>query len=160
MPTYNWTELGTNSAIGDSVSSESYNALLNNANFLRSPPSFLYELSTAASNVTTTSVSFTPLGLFTGSLTTQGGAIEVHFGGRITGTTSRLSCLVDGIDITNDNDGFGASVSVGCIDIVRYVAVAAGAHTITMQWRSTSGTITLFAASAAFLFAREIGIIQ
>lgn len=139
---------------------EILNAIYYDLDFLRNPPVGSYALSTGGANVTTTSTTFTDLGLFTVTLTTQGNPVDIFFDARVnTSTVARFDFVVDGVSITGDNDGLGANSPIstfGQVSIHRKVALTAGSHTVKVQWRSTSGaTLTLYAAGLGQLNVRE-----
>ncbi len=147
-------------AAGDQFTEDLLNQLIDNVDFLRNPPRGTYSPSTAASNITTASATFVDLTGFSVTLTTQGNPINIEFVARVNTTNARFDILVDGVSITADNDGVGAAspVSTFCaVTIRRRVAVLAGSHTIKIQWRSTSGTITLYPAGLAQLNVEETG---
>jgi hypothetical protein len=157
--TATWTTISSG-AIGDQFTADIFNDIVDNLSFLRDPPHFYYALPTGAANLTTSSTTFVTITNFTGSITTQGNPIAIEFMARVNTTNSRFDILVDGVSITADNDGLGSVSPIstfGNVYIKRLVAVSAGAHTVTIQWRSTSGTITLYAAGLGQMIVTEIG---
>lgn len=150
----------TDALVGDQFTEDILNQLIDNEDFLRHPPRATYSPSLAASTITTASATFVDLTGFSVAITTQGEPIEIEFDARVNTTNARFDFVVDGVSITGDNDGLGAAspVSTFCaVSIKRRVAVLAGAHTVKVQWRSTSGTITLYPAGLAQLSVHEEG---
>lgn len=162
--TSTWTDLtttpGVNPPTGTQISSTLLGQLIANEDFLRNPPVLDVALSTGASNITTTSTTFVTITGFSGTITTQGNPIEICFDARVNATAARFDIVIDGVSITADNDGLGANTptsTFGLVSIRRRVALAAGAHTVAIQWRVTTGTGTLYAAGLAQLHVVERG---
>lgn len=159
--TSTWTDIADGSP-GDQFTDTLFTDMADDLDFLRNPPRGTYALSTAGSNVTTTSTTFTDLGAFTVTFTTQGNPVDMFFDARVnTSTVARFDFVVDGVSITADNDGLGAVSPIstfGSISIRRRISVTAGSHTFKVQWRSTSGaTLTLYAAGLGQLNVVECG---
>ena len=162
--TSTWTDLtitpGINPASGTQVSSDWMGEVGANLDFLRNPPVLDVALSTGAANITTTSTTFVAITGFSGTITTQGNPIEICFDARVNTTAARFDIVVDGVSITADNDGLGANTptsTFGLVSIRRRVALGAGAHTVAIQWRVTTGTGTLYAAGLAQMHVVERG---
>jgi hypothetical protein len=124
-----------------------------NLNALKSPPSDNYECD-EASDYTTTSTSFvdvdgTNLEL---TITTNGGAVLVHFHGMFYTNGARLWLDVD-VDETREggDDGIiGAWQTANfAVTFSRLITgLSAGEHTFTLQWKvASSGTATLYAGA-------------
>lgn len=150
-------------AVGDQWTEDYANQVAANIDFLRNYPADIYTPSVAASNITTTSTSMVDLTGFTTSITTQGGAIEIIFRVRANSTNARFDLLVDNVSITGDSDGLGAvtpASTFGNNCFVAIVAATAGAHTVKVQWRVTTGTGTVYPAGLGQLYVREIGAVS
>lgn len=162
--TSTWTDIvSPAAAIGDQFTAERANQVYANLDFLRNPPADIYTPSTAASNITTTSTTFVDLTGFTTSITTQGGAIRIDFRVRANSTNARFDILVDGLSITGDNDALGAvtpASTFGNNCFFAIVAASAGAHTVKVQWRVTTGTGTVYPAGLGQLYVTEIGAVS
>lgn len=141
---------------GDQMLDTMWDSLAANDDFFRNPPQGYYAQSTADANITTSSATMVDLGSYTVTFTSQGNNLEISLMGRATSTTARFDFLLDGVSITGDNDALGAPGATGLVSIKRIVAAAAGSHTIKVQWRSTSGTVTWYPAGLGQLYVREI----
>lgn len=158
--TSTWTDIPATGAINDQYTADMFNQMAANLDFLRNPPHGFYALSTGAANITTTSTSMTDLTGFTVNITTQGKPIEIMFRCRANSTNARFDIVVDGVSISGDGEGLGAvtpASTFGNNCFVALVAVAAGAHTVKIQWRVTTGTGTVYAAGLNQLYVHEIG---
>lgn len=131
------------------------NYVIHNDDFLRNPPEASYSPSTGAANITTSSATMVDLTSFTVTLTSQGRMLYVLFAARANGTTARFDILLDGISVTGDNDGVGAPGATGEVSVIRLLTASAGSHTVKIQWRSTSGTVTVYPAGLCQLYVRE-----
>jgi hypothetical protein len=158
--TATWTDIPATGAINDQFTADTFNQMAANFDFLRNPPHGYYALSTGASNITTTSTSMVDLTGFTANITTQGNPILIMFRVRANSTSARFDILVDNVSITADSDGLGAvtpASTFGNNCFFAVVDVAAGAHTVKVQWRVTTGTGTVYAAGLGQLYVAEIG---
>lgn len=152
MATYTpWVVLGDNAQI----TKEQLNQLGANDDFFRTAPQF-YSPPTSDPNITTTSTSMVDLTGFSLTHVSQGGLIEIAFLARMSVVTIRVDFLIDGVSISGDNDGLGAPAVNGAINILRYARPAAGSRIYKVQWRTTSGTGTLYPAGLAQFMVREI----
>jgi len=155
-----WTDVA-DFAASDQITATLLTAMADDLDFLRSPPGALYALSTGAANITTSSATMVDLTGFSISFTSQGKPIEIIFTGRATSTTARFDILVDSgsgyVSLTSDNDGVGAPGALGFVTIIKRIAPAAGSISVKVQWRSTSGTVTFYAAGLGQLWAVERG---
>jgi hypothetical protein len=162
MPTSTWTDVA-DFANGDQIPADILTDMTDDLDFLRSPPGALYALSTGAANITTSSATMVDLTGFSISFTCQGKPVEIIFTGRATSTTARFDILVDYglgggyVSLTSDNDGVGAPGALGFVTIVKRIAPAAATISVKVQWRSTSGTVTFYAAGLGQLWAVERG---
>ncbi len=155
--TSTWTDVA-DGVIGDQFSADLFTDIADDLDFLRNPPSGTYALSTAGSNITTTSTSFVDLTSTTVTLTTQGNPINIYFNCRANTTNARFDILVDGVSITADNEGLGAvtpASTFGNNSFFRRIAVTAASHTVKVQWRVTTGTGTVYAAGLLQLYVVE-----
>jgi hypothetical protein len=142
--------------IGDGFTAATYEIIRNNFDFLRTMPQGIYQYSSGAGNLTTTSTSFGYITGFEETITTEGNPILIMFNARLNGTTVRIDFEVDGAQLSADTDGLGAPGATGESSICRVVSVAAGSHTVKVMWKVTSGTGTLYAAGFAQLYVREL----
>lgn len=127
-----------------------------NLNALKSPPSDNYEAN-EASDYTTTSTSFVDLDAtkFSLTITTTGGDVLVGFNGNFKCTASTVAFLdidVDGSRVGGD-DGIkvfdvNASIAGAFPSFARLITgLSAGTHTFKLQWRTGSGTLTMYAGA-------------
>lgn len=128
-----------------------------NLNALKTPTSS-YSYIDEASNYTTTSSSYADVDstdLSTGSRTWNGGLVLVGFCGAISHSTNGaqiyLDIAVDGV-LVGLNDGTividcPAATRTSNMSFSRLIAVSAGAHTITLQWKTSAATATLWAGA-------------
>lgn len=162
--TSTWTDIvSPAAAVNDQFTAARANEIYQNLDFLRNPPADIYAPATNASNITTTSTSLVDLTGFTTSITTQGGAILVLFRVRANSTNARFDILLDNISVTGDNDGLGAVTPAStfgnnCYFVI--LAATAGAHTVKVQWRVTTGTGTVYPAGLGQLYVVEIGAVS
>jgi hypothetical protein len=143
-------------SVGELVTAALLNAhLRDNLDFLKTPPTASYILNESA-DYTTTSTSFvsvdnTKLSL---AITTAGGDVLVGFSGVITGSTNLNAFFdveVDGVRIAGD-DGLivngAASGGRYTVTFFRLITgLSAGVHTFKLQWRTSTGTLTLYAGA-------------
>lgn len=149
--------------VNEIISTELINDILNNLEFLHEPPQGLYEILPTGSDITTTSTSFVDMTGFTRTVTTDGGIVEVSFDGRIDHSGSSgvaIDVLVDGVSMSaGATDGIAKNGRVDLIPTIsftRHFMLAAGAHTIKLQWRTlVAGTATLRATSNPQFYVRE-----
>lgn len=151
--------------INQQITKDILETIKDNFDFFRTPPKGFYSPSVAASNITTTSTTFTTITGFSVDVTSQGGLLAVMLALRISGSgsteTIRLDLTLDGISVTGDDTGFGI-VSARVVDIQipvtvwRILAPAAGAHTIAARWRVSSGTGTIYPAGLCQLAVWEL----
>jgi hypothetical protein len=131
--------------------------LRDNLNALKTPPSAHYEAN-QGSDYTTTSTSFVDVDStnFALTITTAGGDVFLGFHGSVESSGPSGICfdvLVDGVAQVGGNDGIVRvrpdSGSDGhCPSFARLVSgLAAGQHTFKLQWKTFSGTATLFAGA-------------
>jgi hypothetical protein len=139
------------------TSSDLNTHLRDNLEILKDPPSDDNILN-QGSDYTTTSTAFvnidgTNLSL---TITTQGGAVMVHFHGVVgngTGTVF-LDFTIDSVRHGGD-DGIIRTVSNNQqgISFTRLITgLAAGSHTFTLQWKVNANTGTLYAGAGTSLF--------
>lgn len=134
-----------------------------NLEWLKSPPR---AAATLAANITTTSTAFVDATGLTLALTTAGGALLVGFVGVASssgGATIVFDLLADGVSLGGVDGVSGSNVGIVPVSFVWLVdELAAGAHTIKLQWKVSAGTGTLYAGSTAYLrfkpqlWAREV----
>jgi hypothetical protein len=158
--TSTWVDIPQTFAINDQFTEDTANQIAANLDFLRNPPADLYAPSTAASNITTTSTSLVAISGYSLSVTTQGGKLKVEWCVRANSTNMRFDVVVDGISVTADSDGKGAVTPASTFGLNTgwvVVDVAAGLHTVVLQWRVTTGTGTLYPAGLSQFLAYEIG---
>jgi hypothetical protein len=148
---------------GELVTATEMNTYMrDNQTALKSPPSDQYIIDESA-DYTTTSTSFVDIDAtnFALTITTTGGDIEVSFlGTLISSAVSRayFTLAVDGTAISEGGtDGIAGSAYSTISSRVNYGAIAsfhwtikglsAGSHTVKMQWKTTTGTLTLYAGA-------------
>lgn len=132
-----------------------FNQLIHNADFLRTPPQGLYAPGLADATITTSSATFVDLTGYSRTVDCQGNPMLLLFMGRTAGNT-RFDFQVDGVSITGDSDGVGAGAATQAITtFARIVQPTAGNHTFKVQWRSTSGAVTLYPAGLSQFYVRE-----
>lgn len=152
--TSTYTTLANVSA-GDQFTATFMNQVIANIDFLRNPPTNSYAPGLADANITTSSATFVDLTGYSISVVSQGNPMMIFFMARTAGNT-RFDFLVDGVSITGDNDGVGgAGATASSTTIARRVQPAAGTRTFKVQWRSTSGTVTLYPAGLSQFFVVE-----
>jgi hypothetical protein len=143
--------------VGQLVTATNLNEQLrDNLEFLKTPPTSLYNLN-QASDYTTTSTSFVDVDATNLSLTivTAGGDVLITFMG-FGGSSGRiyLDVAIDGVRMAGD-DGFLASAN-GVSTPVTLVALkqglSAGSHTFKLQWKVNTGTGTLYAGAGTSSF--------
>lgn len=140
---------------GDQWNKDDFNQIKDNFDFLRTAPQF-YSPPTSDPNITTTSTTFVDLTGFSLTHVSQGGLIEIAFVARVSVITVRFDFLIDGVSITGDNDALGAPAVMGVVSILRYARPAAGSRQYKVQWRTTSGTGTVYPAGLAQFMVREL----
>lgn len=158
--TSTWIDIPQTFEVGDQFTEATADQIAANLDFLRNPPHFYYAHSTVAADITTTSTTFVTITGFTGSITTQGNPIKIEFTARINTAATRFDILVDGVSITADNDGLGSVAAIstfGNVYLCKFVDVTAGAHTVEVAWRITTGTATLYSEGLAQMLVTEIG---
>jgi hypothetical protein len=154
-----WTDLA-DGAVGDQLTAALWTAAADNLDFLRNPPSDIYTPSLADANITTSSTTFVDLTGFSITLTTQGGKILVFFRLRANSTNVRWDVLLDGLSVTGDNDALGGvtpASTFGMNTCFLILAASAGVHTLKIQTRVTTGTLTVYPAGLCQFAAWEIG---
>lgn len=132
--------------------------LKNNQTSLKDPPSQFYQANEGA-NYTKTLVAWADVDSdFNFSITTTGGDLFISFVGNsvITGggvpATGYFDVSVDGTRIVNQTSA-GLGIVTSTVTAVRFsrivTGVAAGAHTVNLQWKPEDGanTITLYAGA-------------
>jgi hypothetical protein len=138
--------------VGQLVTATNLNEQLrDNLEFLKTPPTSLYNLN-QGSDYTTTSTSFVDVDATNLSLTinTAGGDVLIVFLGFGAGS-ARLyfDIAIDGVRMAGD-DGFFSAVqnSNGPLTLVALKqGLSAGSHTFKLQWKVNSGTGTLYAGA-------------
>lgn len=122
---------------------------------LKDPPFAQYVLNEGA-DYTTTSTSFvnvdaTDLAL---SITTAGGVVEIHFHGIVTNSSTAFNNFdveIDGSPYAGDDGITSGVVSAGVKEqisfTVRKSGLSAGSHTFKLQWKTNTGTATLYAGA-------------
>lgn len=150
--------------INQQITKDILEQIKNNFDFFRTPPKGFYSPSVAASNITTTSTTFTTITGFTTTFTTQGGLLAVMLALRLSQSVSeiiRLDLTLDGISVTGDDTGLGL-ISTRVVDlqvpvtIWRILAPAAGSRTVAARWRVASGTGTIYPAGLCQLAVWEL----
>lgn len=145
-------------ASGDALTASMWNQQVrDNENVLKTPTSS-YGVADQASDYTTTSATYADVDatyMTSGSRTWNGGLVNVTFQGTIQSslntTTIAFDIAVDGTRVAGDdglivwrmttsNAGFAISFST-------WIPVAAGSHTISLQWKTSGGTATLNAGA-------------
>lgn len=157
--TSTWTDI-PDGAIGDQFTADVFTDIVDDLDFLRNPPSDLYAPSTADANITTTSTTFVLLTGFSLSITSQGGKLLVLFRVRANSTAARFDIRLDSVSITGDNDGLGAVTPASTFGLNTgfvILAASAGAHTLDLYWRVTTGTGTVYPAGLCQFAVWEIG---
>ncbi len=164
--TATWTIInsGNDYNAGDQIDATDFmTAVKNDLLFLREPPGSYYALSTGAANITTSSATMVDLTGFEITFTCQGKPVEIMFSGRATNANARFDILVDYglgggyVSLTSDNDGVGAPGVTGMVCMIKRISPAAATIKVKVQWRSTSGTVTFYAAGLGQLWASERG---
>lgn len=152
-----WTTPKTWS-VDELVTASMLNAeLRDNLNALKAPPTAQRVLDQAA-NYTTTSTSFVDVDSVVLSLTvtSRGGDLMVHYHGSVLNTSNLLTML----DITLDGVRVGTEAGLIVVkgshealaSFTRLLTgVAAGVHTIRLQWRVDVGTGVLLAGAETVL---------
>ncbi len=131
--------------------------LRDNQEFLKDPPTDIYDAN-EASDYTTTSTSFTDVDgtNFSLSLDTEGGDVLVWFSGNVrtnsAGQTIHLNVSVDGSDNVADDGIIGTPVTGAQPGLpttfIRLIqGLAAGTHTFKLRWKTNTGTATLYAGA-------------
>lgn len=145
-----WVDL-VNFAPGQLLGSDDANQILENARFLRSPARHFYQRGFGDANYTTTSTTFVNIDgtNMDVELQTFGGPVRVELHCRIDHTTNAFAhfdIIVDGVSISNDTNGVyvAATNATGLgISFSRLIPLAAGLHTFALQWRTSTGTLTM-----------------
>lgn len=137
--------------------------LRDNLEWLKNPPRASAVLT---ANVATTSTVFVDVPGLTVTLTTAGGALLVGFtgvAGNAGGPTVVFDVVVDGVSQGGVDGVVGSTAGVVPMSFVWLVdGLAAGAHTVKLQWKVSAGTGTLYAGGTAYLrfkpqlWAREV----
>ncbi|MGQ9889713.1 MAG: hypothetical protein ACUVSX_14670 [Aggregatilineales bacterium] len=134
-----------------------------NLEWLKNPPRAAAAL---AANIATTSTAFVDAPGLALTLTTAGGALLVGFtgvAGNAAGTTVVFDLVVDGVSQGGLDGVIGSSAGIVPMSFVWLVeGLAAGAHTVKLQWKVSAGTGTLYGGGTAYLrfkpqlWAREV----
>lgn len=136
------------------TSSDLNTHLRDNLSALKSPPSSSYTLN-EVSDYTTTSTIFVNVDAAKLSLniTTTGGAVLVHFHGAIECSATAnifFDVSVDGSRTAGD-DGIIVEQAAAQAEVIgftrRITGLSAGSHTFNLQWKTASGTLTLYAGA-------------
>lgn len=155
-----WTSTKTFSS-GDILTAADMNTYLSgNTDALKNPPSANYELD-EGSDYTTTSTTFVDVDATNLSLTitTTGGDVMIGFHGTVynnAGVWTYIDVTMDGVRIGGDDGIAGlrtASQDYPHMSFVRLkTGVSAGAHTFKLQWKTSSGSTTLYAGAGTANF--------
>jgi len=161
-----WTAMDNLSA-GDLVTEADMDAIRGNIEYLLTPNSDINERTT--SNYTTTSSTFadvdgTNLEL---TITTYGGPVLVFLIGNYTHSSNGVYTAFD-IDVDGTREGgtegllrptYASSTTIANVSFVHVIAgLSAGSHTFTLQWKTDSGTATLYASAGTPCFFGAIEI--
>lgn len=142
----------TNVAVNEMLEAEdsnvatnhSFDALIGYLNAIRAPGSY-ESLSPGTANSTTSSATFVDLLSITTLIPTTG-VYRLTFVGRCTSANARFTFEIPSGIITDSGsssgDGCGAPIGSN-VKFSRYVTLSQGFRTCAIQWRSTSGTITM-----------------
>lgn len=167
-----WTTPQTWAAGNPITDTELNREVRDNLNALKAPPTDSYSAD-EASDWSTSSTSFvaidgTDLSL---SITTTGGDIFVHFHGNVAasvGANIYFQLVLDGVGVVGDDGHIAVNTGSGApgrpVSFSRLLtSVAAGAHTIFINWKTSAGTATLYGGAGTSggdlhpqFFAREI----
>jgi hypothetical protein len=135
-----------------------------NLEWLKNPPRAAVTL---AANITTTSTAFVDTPGLTLTLTTAGGALLLGFTGVAANTTGGATVVfdlvVDGASQGGADGVTGSSAGSVPLSFTWLVeGLAAGAHTVKLQWKVSAGTAILYGGGTAYLrfrpqlWAREV----
>jgi hypothetical protein len=124
-----------------------------NLRALKDPPSANYELNEGSNYTKSTGTGFADIDATLGKLslqiTTTGGDIMASFTGTLAisdGSLVRLAFSLDGV--TQSVESGLVSTTPITVNLTQLMtSVAAGSHTINVQWLRSSGTITLYAGA-------------
>jgi hypothetical protein len=155
-----WTTPKTTWAEGEIVAAQDMNDIGDNLEALKSPPTTIVNLNESA-NYTTTSTTFVDVNAsrLTLTITTSGGAVLVTFAGSVTMSAANsilyFDLLVNGSRIAGD-DGIltmtaASTVATNGSFFYWLTGLAAGTHTIKLQWKISTGTGTLWAGAGSSL---------
>lgn len=142
-------------------------ALLNthvrdNLDILKNPPSAHYEANESADYTNNVTASWSDVdatsGKFNLSITTGGGDVLVGFAGAFAGSASLRTLLniqYDGTTRVAADDGIVAfhvdsagSAGIRAVSLVYLIpGLSAGPHSFKLQWKVTTGTVTLYAGA-------------
>lgn len=115
---------------------------------------------TFSADFTTTSTTYVDITGITTTLTTRGGGLDVFFRCSWNGTTGVIQVLVDGVSEAILGSTTGAN-PIGMTFHHHIAALSAGSHTIKLQAKVASGTLTIKGTSSAvgdpLFFVREAG---
>jgi len=141
---------------GDTIASATWgNIVKANIEAIKAPPTDHYEAN-EASNYTTTSASLVDIDTdFELTITTTGGDIMVGFLGGFkcsAGAVMHLELDLDGSPVGGDDGIIGVDVGNTILPAALSFAylitgVSAGSHTITLQWKTSGGTLTMYAGA-------------
>lgn len=142
--------------------------LRDNLNALKDPPDNFYDMS-VASDISFTTTSFADLdAALSLAITSYGGDIRVLFQADIVQSAgiAYFSVDLDGVTVNSADDGIARSVGTAAHMIVFeywFRSVAAGAHTIKVKAKVSTGTLTVYRGQASagnrvdgFFMVREI----
>lgn len=142
---------------GETVTSTIMNAhVRDQLTALKTPASFYYKAN-EVSDYTTTSTSFADVDAtnLAATFTTGGGMVLVGFHGSFAASTNPLilclDLLVDGASWGGD-DGIVTTNIQGttegwCGFVVLLTGLSAASHTVKLRWKTTTGTMTMFAGA-------------
>lgn len=159
-----YVDIDVISGLGNPLPTSKLNDIINNQKYFRTPPQLTYTRALAAGNYTvTTTFSDIDGTNLAGTLTTTGNPVLAilqagKIGNSAAGTIS-LDLLVDGV--SQSNLGLGIIVVSGATEfkpvnlVIPIFGLAAGAHTFRWQWKTSTGTATLYAAQLIQMWVKE-----
>lgn len=135
------------------------NEFLDNLEWLHAPPTDSYE-APQGSDFTTTATTWAAISSdFTRTITTSGGLVLVVFSAVI--FQAEIDFRIDGVrwGSAPDTTGSGSARETfhhRLINLPVLLNLAAGAHTISVEWKATSGTATIYTSYRPRLDIREL----
>lgn len=129
--------------------------LRDNLNALKNPPSAAY-VSDETSDYSYSSTSFADVDAtnFALTITTTGGDVMVHFHGTFESSSTPTSVFLD-VDVDGAREGGDDGIAMAApangspqvINFTRLIAVSAGEHTFTLQWKTGGAGVKLYAGA-------------